>query len=192
MASPDVDSPWLCAASESFGGCFNIQIDEIKSTNNVNVLEAPTSSVYDTRNIPKPPPYPDTSKTTSYCKRISASCSVPNETKDTWDRLFNEAYGSDVYIITDRYSYIPAHCNVLSIASPVLGTILQQSKVKNGIRYISILGVPCGAVHVFIRFLYSSCFLGNIGASHGIYGGCHLEKNWSEKKIASKWNKSIR
>ncbi|KAH8502260.1 hypothetical protein H0E87_013813 [Populus deltoides] len=159
MASPDVDSPWLCAASESLGGCFNTQIEEVKSTNVLNVLEAPTSSVYDTRNILKPPPYPNTtSKTTSHCKRISASCSVPKETKDTWDRLFKEAYGSDVYIITESNSYIPAHCNVLSIVSPVLGTILQRSKVKNGIRYISILGVPCEAVHVFIRFLYSSCY----------------------------------
>jgi hypothetical protein len=114
MASPDVDSPWLCAASESLGGCFNTQIEEVKSTNVLNVLEAPTSSVYDTRNIPKPPPYPNTtSKTTSHCKRISASCSVPKETKDTWDRLFKEAYGSDVYIITESNSYIPAHCNVL-------------------------------------------------------------------------------
>jgi hypothetical protein len=114
MASPDVDSPWLCAATESFGGCFNTQIEEVKSTNVLNVLEAPTSSVYDTRKIPKPPPYPKTtSKTTSHCNRISASCSVPKETKDTWDRLFKEAYGSDVYIITESNSYIPAHCNVL-------------------------------------------------------------------------------
>ncbi|KAF9679251.1 hypothetical protein SADUNF_Sadunf07G0120600 [Salix dunnii] len=74
MASPDVDSPWLCAASESFGGCFNIQIEEVKSTNNVIVMEVPTSSVYDTYNILKPPPYPNTtSKTTSHCKRILLS-----------------------------------------------------------------------------------------------------------------------
>ena len=113
MASPNVDSPWLYATSESFGGCFNIQIEEVKSTNNVNVLEAPTSSAYDTYNIPKPPPYPNkTSKTSSHCKRISTSCSVPKETKDTWDRLFKKADGSDVYIITDRNSYVLAHCNV--------------------------------------------------------------------------------
>ncbi|KAJ6677558.1 BTB/POZ AND TAZ DOMAIN-CONTAINING PROTEIN 3-RELATED [Salix viminalis] len=57
MASPDVNSRWLCAASESFGGCFNIQIDA--------------------RDIPKPPPYPTTtSTTTSHCRTISASCSV--------------------------------------------------------------------------------------------------------------------
>ncbi|KAJ6420422.1 hypothetical protein OIU84_027875 [Salix udensis] len=45
-----------------------------------------------------------------------------------------------------------------SISSPVLGNILQQSKVKDGIRYIKILGVPCEAVYMFIRFLYSSCY----------------------------------
>ncbi|KAJ6677559.1 BTB/POZ AND TAZ DOMAIN-CONTAINING PROTEIN 3-RELATED [Salix viminalis] len=65
MASPNVNSPWLCVASESFGGCFNIQIDEVKSTNNVKVLEATTSSVSDARDIPKPPPYPSTTSTTT-------------------------------------------------------------------------------------------------------------------------------
>ncbi|KAB5515775.1 hypothetical protein DKX38_026423 [Salix brachista] len=159
MASPDIDSPWLCAANESFGGCFNMQIEEIKSANVLNVLEAPTSSMSDTCNIPKPPPYPNkTSKEANNCKRILGTCSVPQEIKDTWDRLFKEAYGADVYIITDRKSYVPAHCNVLSISSPMLGNILQQSKVKDGIRYIKILGVPCEAVYMFIRFLYSSCY----------------------------------
>ncbi|CAK7322781.1 unnamed protein product [Dovyalis caffra] len=158
MASPDVDCPWLCAAGESFSGCFNIQI-EVQPANVLNVLEAPASSESDTRNIPKPPPYPTkTSKTANHCQRITDSCSVPKETKDTWERLFKEADGADVYVITDSNSYIPAHCNVLSIASPVLGNILQQSKVKNGIRYIKILGVPCEAVYTFIRFLYSSCY----------------------------------
>ncbi|KAJ6741334.1 BTB/POZ AND TAZ DOMAIN-CONTAINING PROTEIN 3 [Salix purpurea] len=129
-----------------FGGCFNIQIEEVKSTNNVKVLKATTSSVSDACDIPKSPPYPSTtSTTTSHCRRISVSCSILKETKDAWERLFKEAYGSDVYIITDSNLYIPAHCNVLS-------------KVKNGIRYISILGVPCEAVHMFIQFLYSSCY----------------------------------
>ncbi|KAJ6865812.1 BTB/POZ and TAZ domain-containing protein 3-like [Populus alba x Populus x berolinensis] len=159
MASPDVDSPWLCAANESFGGCFNMQIEEIKSANVLNVLEAPSSSMSDTCNIPKPPPYPNkTSKAANNCKRILETCSVPREIKDVWDRLFKEAYSADVYVITVSKSYIPAHCNVLSISSPVLGNILQRSKVKDGIRYIKILGVPCEAVYMFIRFLYSSCY----------------------------------
>lgn len=46
-----------------------------------------------------------------------------------------------------------------SIASPVLGNILQQSKVKNGVRFITIPGVPFEAVHMFIRFIYSSWYV---------------------------------
>ncbi|XP_039013561.1 uncharacterized protein LOC120143262 [Hibiscus syriacus] len=45
-----------------------------------------------------------------------------------------------------------------SIASPVLGNILRILKVKHGMRYIKIPGVPHGAVYAFIRFLYSSCY----------------------------------
>ncbi|CAL2275556.1 unnamed protein product [Prunus armeniaca] len=52
----------------------------------------------------------------------------------------------------------PFILNVQSIASPVLGNFLQQSKVKNGMRYIKIPGIPYEAVYTFIRFLYSSCY----------------------------------
>lgn len=45
-----------------------------------------------------------------------------------------------------------------SVASPVLGTFLLQSKVKNGMRYIKIPGMPYGAVQAFVRFLYSSWY----------------------------------
>ncbi|KAK9997593.1 hypothetical protein SO802_022279 [Lithocarpus litseifolius] len=45
-----------------------------------------------------------------------------------------------------------------SVASPVPGNILQQSKVKNGMRYIKIPGVPYQAAYAFIRFIYSSCY----------------------------------
>lgn len=48
--------------------------------------------------------------------------------------------------------------NVLSIASPVLGNYLQNSKPRNGVRYLKIPGVPHGAVCTFIRFLYSACY----------------------------------
>ena len=47
-----------------------------------------------------------------------------------------------------------------SVASPVLGNILQQSKVKNGMRYIKIPGVPYQAAYAFIRFIYSSWYVG--------------------------------
>ncbi|KAK9205703.1 hypothetical protein WN943_015972 [Citrus x changshan-huyou] len=46
-----------------------------------------------------------------------------------------------------------------SIASPVLGNILQQSKVNNDFIYIKIPGVPHEAVYAFVRFLYSSWYV---------------------------------
>lgn len=48
---------------------------------------------------------------------------------------------------------------VQTLASPVLGDILQQAKVKNGMRYIKIPGVPHQAVYAFVRFLYSSWYV---------------------------------
>lgn len=159
MASPDLDSSWLSAAGESVGRCFNVQMEEMNSADILCVLESPTTSRSCNSSIPKPPPFPDkTFIRANACKRISECCSIPKEIKDTWDRLFKEGYGADVYIITDGKSYIPAHFNVLSIASPVLRNLLRQSKIKNGIRYIKILGVPYEAAYTFIRFLYSSCF----------------------------------
>ncbi|XP_065864261.1 BTB/POZ and TAZ domain-containing protein 3-like [Euphorbia lathyris] len=78
-----------------------------------------------------------------------------------WDRLFRDAWegcGADVHIVTERKSYIPAHSNILSMASPFLHTLLEKSKVKKGIKIIQMLGVPHEAVNLFIRFLYTSCF----------------------------------
>ncbi|XP_048230953.1 BTB/POZ and TAZ domain-containing protein 3 [Ricinus communis] len=159
MASADLDSSWLSAAGESVGGCFNIHMVEVNSAEILCVQDSPTASVSYSNTIPKPPPVPDkTFCRANNSKSISQYCSVPKEIRDTWDRLFKEGYGADVYIITDSKSYIPAHFNVLSIASPVLWNLLQQSKVKNGVRFIKILGVPSEAVYAFIRFLYSSCF----------------------------------
>lgn len=48
--------------------------------------------------------------------------------------------------------------NEQSVASSVLGTFLLQAKVENGMRYIKVPGMPHGAVHAFIRFLYSSWY----------------------------------
>lgn len=45
------------------------------------------------------------------------------------------------------------------VASPVLENVLQQSIIKNGMRYIKIPGVPYEAVQIFIRFLYSSWYV---------------------------------
>ncbi|XP_050237903.1 BTB/POZ and TAZ domain-containing protein 3 [Mercurialis annua] len=159
MASADLDSSWLSAASESVGGYFNIHMVEVNSGNVLCLPESTTASVSYSNTIPKPPPFPDkTLLRANNSKKISACFSVPKEIRDTWDRLFTEGYGADVYIITDGNSYIPAHFNVLSCVSPVLRNLLEQSKVKNGIRYIKIRGVPSEAVYAFTQYLYSSCF----------------------------------
>ncbi|XP_059448540.1 BTB/POZ and TAZ domain-containing protein 3 [Corylus avellana] len=159
MASPDLDSSWPSSTGESFCGYLNIHLEEDNPAEILPVLEVSTSSVASKCNIPNPPSLPGKScSRNKYSNRLSERSSVPKETKDTWDKLFKEGYGSDVYIITEDKSYIQAHSSVLSVASPVLQNILQQAKVKNGMKYIKIPGVPSQAVYVFTRFLYSSCY----------------------------------
>ncbi|XP_068345027.1 BTB/POZ and TAZ domain-containing protein 3-like isoform X1 [Pyrus communis] len=159
MASSTPDSPWPSSTHDSFSGSFNIHIEEANPDDILPVLEDPTSSTSYSHNIPKPPPVPSKAYTQNKLfNRLSQSCYVPNETIDTWDKLFKEAYGADVYICIEDGSCIPVHSSVLTIASPVLGKFLQQSKVRNGMRYIKIPGVPYEAVYAFIRFLYSSCY----------------------------------
>ncbi|KAE8022708.1 hypothetical protein FH972_008489 [Carpinus fangiana] len=159
MASPDLDSSWPSSTGESFCRYLNIHLEEDNPADILPVLEVSTSSVASKCNIPNPPPLPGKScSRKKYSNRLSECSSVPKETKDTWDKLFKEGYGSDVYIITEDKSYIQVHSSVLSVASPVLQNILQQAKVKNGTRYIKIPGVPYQAVYVFTRFLYSSCY----------------------------------
>ena len=46
------------------------------------------------------------------------------------------------------------------VASPILANLLQQAKAKDGMRYIKILGVPCDAICLFLRFLYPSWYVG--------------------------------
>ncbi|XP_009780836.1 BTB/POZ and TAZ domain-containing protein 3 [Nicotiana sylvestris] len=159
MASPDVHTPWLSSAVESFGGSFKIRIEEEETVDSIEFFEDPSSLACNLPNIPNPPSAPGKirSKATNP-RQLSNSDCVPKEAKDTWDKLFKEGYGADVHIITDDGSFIPAHYALLSVASPVLGNFLQQSKVKNGIRCIKIPGVPCDAVSAFIRFLYSACY----------------------------------
>ncbi|CAN4100542.1 unnamed protein product [Withania somnifera] len=62
----------------------------------------------------------------------------------------------DVHIITSGGLRIPAHSNVLAAASTVLESILvRPQKRRSSEKTIRILGVPCEAVQVFVRFLYS-------------------------------------
>ncbi|XP_073107420.1 BTB/POZ and TAZ domain-containing protein 4-like [Elaeis guineensis] len=71
------------------------------------------------------------------------------------DRLFTEGCGADVRVQTNC-GIIPAHASVLGMASPVLKSMLNNSKGCR--KSISIRGVPHDAVRVFIRYLYTSCF----------------------------------
>ncbi|XP_027164393.1 BTB/POZ and TAZ domain-containing protein 3 [Coffea eugenioides] len=159
MASLDLDTPWLASSIESFDGSLDIHIEEVSSSASLDSLDKSKSIIHCSQTIPKPPPLP-----AKICQRtknqrcLTKSCFVPKETKDLWDRLFREGYAADVHIITENGSVIPAHYSVLCVASAVLENFLQQSKAKNGIRYIKIPGLPYDAIYVFIRFLYSSCY----------------------------------
>ncbi|KAL5583546.1 hypothetical protein UlMin_015988 [Ulmus minor] len=161
MASPDLYSPWPSSTSYSFSGSLDIHVEETHPANFLQAQEVPSSSSSSSLsyncNVPKPPPLPDKTCTRT-AKRLLECCFVPKETVDAWDKLFKEGHGADVYVISKDDLYIPAHSSVLNIVSPVLGTFLQQSRVKNGMRYIKIPGVPYDAIHAFIRFLYSSCY----------------------------------
>ncbi|KAL1223077.1 BTB/POZ and TAZ domain-containing protein 3 [Cardamine amara subsp. amara] len=114
-----------------------------------------------TKNIPKPPPLPlITYQRNQAFRRKPSRLSrlVPKEAVETWDKLFKEGVGADTYVETDNKSQFPAHSSVLAAASPVMAKRLNQSLDKKGITYLKILGVPCEAVYMFIRFLYSSCY----------------------------------
>lgn len=115
MASPDLHTSWLSSTVESFGGSFNIRIEEEGSADSVEFLEDQTSPVCNLPlNIPEPPPLPGKiySRATNPRQLANSGC-VPKETKDTWDRLFKEGFGADVHVITEDGSVIPAHYALL-------------------------------------------------------------------------------
>lgn len=113
MASPYLESPWL-SAGKSLCEQFEFGMD-VDNTAEFIVLESPTSSVScRCSDIPKAPPLP--AKACSkfkYQKRFVDCGVVPKETVDMWDKLFKEALGADVYIITQDASCIPAHSSIL-------------------------------------------------------------------------------
>ncbi|KAL0392441.1 UNVERIFIED_CONTAM: BTB/POZ and TAZ domain-containing protein 3 [Sesamum radiatum] len=154
MGSPAVDISWPSSLIESFDRPFDIQIEEGNSSTALTFVDNTKSSSFHHHNIPKPPPLPRK----IFNRGLVKCCSIPKETKDIWDKLFKEGHGANVHIIMEGGLIIAAHHCVLSVASPVLGNLLQQSKVKNGVRYIRIPGVPFDALRAFIRFLYSSCY----------------------------------
>nr|AAM61515.1 unknown [Arabidopsis thaliana] len=105
---------------------------------------------------PPPPPPPMKKSTDLFMQRSNSF--VSKATRDSWDRMFDEAHGADVLIHTDDNGLIYAHSNVIGMASDVIRGMMKQHKRKSHRKSISILGVPHHAVRVFIRFLYSSCY----------------------------------
>ncbi|XP_031391223.1 BTB/POZ and TAZ domain-containing protein 3 isoform X2 [Punica granatum] len=157
MASVELYSASLSSIGETFCGYIDVQIDDDYSAD-ISILESTAPCSSHRCYIPKPPPLPSKAYKNTRCLKFRNFTSVPRETKHAWDRLFKEGHGADVCIVTEDNSCILSHYTVLSVASPVLGTFLLQAKVKNGMKYIKIPRMPYGAVHAFVRFLYSSCY----------------------------------
>uniref|UniRef100_A0ACD5X7X4 Uncharacterized protein n=1 Tax=Avena sativa TaxID=4498 RepID=A0ACD5X7X4_AVESA len=112
-------------------------------------------------NVPDPPPLPGTSYGKRRNSRNGKACRIhdPEDVQeDYWNKLFLEGYQADVHVSTDDGTMILSHSCILGIRSPVLRTMLEEARVQHGFRHILISGVPSQAVHVFIRYLYSSCF----------------------------------
>lgn len=61
---------------------------------------------------PPPPPVYKTNKSTDLFTQRSHSF-VSKVTRDSWDRMFDEAHGADVLIHTDDNGLIYAHSNVI-------------------------------------------------------------------------------
>lgn len=89
----------------------------------------------------------------------------------TTDKISYDLVETDIEIITSGRRRIPAHSGVLAAASPVLANIIEKPKSHGGSskRVIKIVGVPCDAVSVFIRFLYSPSLTEKEMESYGIH-----------------------
>ncbi|PSR89487.1 BTB/POZ and TAZ domain-containing protein [Actinidia chinensis var. chinensis] len=74
---------------------------------------------------------------------------------DNFDQISGEFPDADVKIITSGGLRILAHRSILASSSPVLESILgRPRKHRSSEITIPILGVPCDAVALFVRFLY--------------------------------------
>ncbi|CAL5372871.1 unnamed protein product [Camellia sinensis] len=100
------------------------------------------------RSLPTP-----TMSPTNFSDEISGHSPFPINS----DQFSVELPEPDVQVITSGGLRIPAHRSILASASPVLeSTIDRPRKHRSSERTIPILGVPCEAVAVFVRFLYTS------------------------------------
>ncbi|KAK1433874.1 hypothetical protein QVD17_10792 [Tagetes erecta] len=83
------------------------------------------------------------------CRRPASPTSSDNVSGDTTEIC--------IQIITSGGRTIPVHANILASASTVLKSIIDKPrKHPSSAITVSISGVPCDAVVVFVRFLYSS------------------------------------
>ncbi|CAN6814241.1 unnamed protein product [Brassica oleracea] len=90
----------------------------------------------------------------------------------TTDKISYDLVETDIEIITSGRRRIPAHSGVVAAASPVLANIIEKPRKSHGgssKRVIKILGVPCDAVSVFVRFLYSPSLTEKEMESYGIH-----------------------
>ncbi|ESQ45724.1 hypothetical protein EUTSA_v10010463mg [Eutrema salsugineum] len=89
------------------------------------------------------------------------------------DKTSYNLTASDVDIVTSGNRRIPAHSGILASASPVLMNIMKKPVRRyrgcGSKRAIKILGVPCDAVSVFIKFLYSSSLTEDEMEKYGIH-----------------------
>ncbi|CAN8251813.1 unnamed protein product [Cochlearia groenlandica] len=88
------------------------------------------------------------------------------------DKISYDLIETDVEIITSDRRRIPAHSKILACASPILSNIIETPrKIHRGSskKVIKILGVPCDAVSVFIRFLYSPTLTEEEMGRYGIH-----------------------
>ncbi|GFZ11967.1 BTB and TAZ domain protein 1 [Actinidia rufa] len=70
------------------------------------------------------------------------------------DYMSGDLPDTDVEIVTSGGLRIPVHRSILASASPVLESTVDRPRKHP--RTIPILGVPCEAVAVFLRFLYAA------------------------------------
>eukprot|EP01018_Ginkgo_biloba_P014652 Gb_10793 [translate_table: standard] len=166
----ELDPSWMSSSPPLFEQSMQFLHENcapIGSSTKVEVSISPSlSRSVSRKDFPKPPPLPGPDyhrrylqsifSTTRSCNRHPGYNCVPKETVETWNKLFEEGYKADVHIYTDDGGVIPAHLNVLGVASHVLKNLLKQQKGKSCPRSFSITGVPYEATRAFIRFLYSS------------------------------------
>ncbi|XP_010550708.1 PREDICTED: BTB/POZ and TAZ domain-containing protein 1-like [Tarenaya hassleriana] len=90
---------------------------------------------------------------------------------DTTGKIPRDLADPDVEIVTSGRRRIPAHSGILVSASPVLKNIIERRTKRHGggRRVIRVLGVPCGAVSVFVEFLYNSSLTEEEMEKYGIH-----------------------